>query len=127
VKQAEQFADEDKKFKEKVTAKNEAEAVLFSAEKALKEHGDKVSQDERTAIDRGISELKDAVKSDDLARINTAKEDLLKASHKLAEQIYKEQAAKGQAGAGPEAQGGGEAKKDEGVVDAEVVDEQKGK
>src|SRR5581483_3850623 len=70
VKQAEQFADEDKKFKEKVAAKNEADAVLFSAEKALKDHGDKVSQDERAAIDRGISELKDAIKSEDLTRIN---------------------------------------------------------
>ena len=127
VKQAEQFADEDKKFKEKVTAKNEAEAVLFSAEKALKEHGDKVSQDERTAIDRGITELRDAVKADDLARVNKAKDELLKASHKLAEQIYKDQAAKGQAGAEGGAAPEGEAKKDEGVVDAEVVDEKKGK
>jgi molecular chaperone DnaK len=127
VKQAEQFADEDKKFKEKVAAKNEAEAVLFSAEKALKDHGDKVSQDERGNIDRGIADLKDALKGDDVAKIEKAKEGLLKASHKLAEQIYKEQAAKGQAGAagaeGPQA----EAKPaDENVVDAEVVDEKKG-
>ena len=127
VKQAEQFSDEDKKFKEKVAAKNEADAVLFSAEKALKEHGDKVSQDERTAIDRGISDLKEAMKSEDVSRINSAKEELLKASHKLAEQVYKEQQAKAGAGAEsagpqPEAKSG-----DEGVVDAEVVDENKGK
>ena len=128
VKQAEQFSDEDKKFKEKVAAKNEADAVLFSAEKALKEHGDKVSQDERTAIDRGINDLKDAMKSDDVSRINKAKEELLKASHKLAEQVYKEQQAKGETAgaAGPEAAGPqAEAKTDENVVDAEVVDENK--
>ncbi|MDE2039475.1 MAG: molecular chaperone DnaK [Elusimicrobia bacterium] len=125
VKQAEQFADEDKKFKEKVTSKNEAEAVLFSAEKALKEHGDKVSQEERAAIDRGIGDLKDALKSDDLDRVNKAKDELLKASHKLAEQIYKDQAAKGQAEAGPQPQAE-PADAKEGVVDAEVVDDKKG-
>ena len=124
VKQADQFADEDKKFKEKVAAKNEADAVLFSAEKALKEHGDKVSQDDRAAIDRGISGLKDALKGDDLEGINKAKEELLKASHKLAEEIYKSEAAKGE---GASASGGNAKKSDKGetVVDAEVVDEHK--
>ncbi len=130
VKQAEQFADEDKKFKEKVQAKNEADTVLFSCEKALKDHGDKVSQEERTAIDRGLSDLKEALKTEDIERINKAKDELMKAAHKLAEQVYKaeqakgapaEPAGKGKEGSGP--QGGG--KGPDNVVDAEVVDEKK--
>ncbi len=121
VKQAEQFAEEDKKFKEKVAAKNEADTLLFSAEKALKDHGDKVSAEDRQNIDRGISDLKEALKGDDLAAINKAKEALLKASHKLAEEMYKSEQAK--AGAGAAAEGGKKA--GDGVVDAEVVDEKK--
>ena len=124
VKQAEQFADEDKAFKEKVSAKNEADSVLFASEKALKDHGDKVSQEERTAIDGAISELKEALKSDDVERINKTKETLIKASHKLAEEIYKQEAAKpgaAQADGAPEP----EKPKEDNVVDAEVVDEKK--
>ncbi len=126
VKQAEQFAEEDKKFKEKVQAKNEADAVVFSAEKALKEHGDKVSQEERTAIDRGISDLKEALKGDDLSKINAAKDELLKASHKLAEEIYKTEQAKAGAQGGDQPSGEGKkGKEGEEVVEAEVVDENK--
>jgi molecular chaperone DnaK len=123
VKQAEKFADEDKKFKEKVQAKNEADAVLFSSEKALKEHGDKVPQEERAAIDRGIADLKEALKTEDLQRIEKAKEDLLKVSHKLAEEIYKTEATKAQAEAVKGAEGGKGQGKGESVVDAEVVDD----
>jgi molecular chaperone DnaK len=123
IKQAEQFAEEDKKFKEKVSAKNEADTLLFSAEKALKEHGDKVSAEDRQNIDRGISELKEALKTDDLAGINKAKEALMKASHKLAEEVYKAESAKAGVGAAPE-----DGKKSgDGVVDAEVVDDKDAK
>ena len=128
VKEAEKFSDEDKKFKEKVSVKNEADSALFASEKALKEHGDKVSQEERAAIDRGIADLKEALKTDDVEKINKAKEELLKASHKLAEEIYKAEASKAQT-AGAAAPGGGDGDqgkakgKDEGVVDAEVVDD----
>ncbi len=121
VKQAEQFAEEDKKFKEKVTAKNEADGLLAASEKALREHGDKVSQEDRTNIERAVSDLKEAVKGDDTDRINKAKEELLKASHKLAEEIYKTEAAKTQpSGDGPKAK---ESPAGDHVVDAEVVDE----
>jgi molecular chaperone DnaK len=123
IKQAEQFADEDKKFKEKVAAKNEAEAILFSAEKALKDHGDKVSQEERGNIDRGISELKEALKGEDVEKINKSKDALLKSSHKLAEEIYKAEQAKGQQ-TGPEPKSEAQGKKDD-VVEAEVVEEKK--
>jgi molecular chaperone DnaK len=125
IKQAEQFAEEDKKFKEKVAAKNEADTLLYSAEKALKEHGDKVSAEDRQNIDRGIAEVKEALKGDDVAAINKAKESLLKASHKLAEKMYKTESAKAGAGAAGGPDDG--AKKADGVVDAEVVDEKDNK
>ncbi|MBI4678827.1 MAG: molecular chaperone DnaK [Elusimicrobia bacterium] len=125
VKEAEKFADEDKKAHERIAAKNEADSVLYACEKALKEHGDKVPQEERTAIDRGIADLKEAIKSDDAERMKKSKEELLKASHKLAQEIYKEAASKAQASPGaPGKETGGKGNKGEGdVMDAEVVDE----
>jgi molecular chaperone DnaK len=126
VKQAEQFADEDKKFKEKVAAKNEADGLLAASEKALRDHGDKVSQEDRTNIERGVSDLKEALKGDDIDRINKAKEALVKASHKLAEEIYKAEAAKAkdEGGNGDKAKAAEkEEKKGDNVVDAEVVDD----
>ena len=130
VKQAEQFSDADKKYKEKVEAKNEADAVLYTTEKALKEHGDKIGQDERLAVERSIGELKEALKGDDLDKVKKAKDSLIQVSQKLGEAVYKAAQAKagpGAApGAGPQPEGakahaGG---KDD-VVDAEVVDENK--
>ncbi|MFA6317422.1 MAG: molecular chaperone DnaK [Elusimicrobiota bacterium] len=126
VKEAEKFADEDKKQKDRIAAKNEADSVLYACEKALKEHGDKVPQDERAAIDRGVADLKEAIKSDDVERMNKAKEELLKSSHKLAAEIYKEASAKAGAAQGAPGKDGpaGQGKKggDE-VMDAEVVDD----
>ncbi len=127
VKQAEKFADDDKKYKEKVETKNEADTVLYTTEKALKEHGDKISQDDRLAVDRAIGEMKDAMKGDDMEKVKKAKEALIQVSQKLGEAVYKASQAKANpAGAGPAPEGakasaGG---KDD-VVDAEVVDEKK--
>jgi molecular chaperone DnaK len=130
VKQAEQFADSDKKYKEKVEAKNEADAILYTTEKALKDHGDKISQDERLAVDRGINELKDALKGEDLEKIKKAKDELISVSQKLGEAVYKDAQAKaGPGAAGPGGPAPEEAKASAGakddVVDAEVVDESK--
>ncbi len=127
VKQAEQFSDADKQYKEKVETKNEADTVLYTTEKALKEHGDKISQDDRLAVDRAIGEMKDAMKGDDMEKVKKAKETLIQVSQKLGEAVYKASQAKANpAGAGPAPEGakasaGG---KDD-VVDAEVVDEKK--
>jgi len=127
VKQAEQFADEDKKQKAKIEAKNEGEQVLYVSEKALKDYGDKVSQEERAAIDRAISDLKDALKSEDPERIRRSKDELLKVSQKLGEAMYKAQQAAGAAPGGAHPGGNGKSgdagKGAESVVDAEVVEE----
>ena len=97
VKQAEQFAEQDKKRKELAEAKNQADQLVYATEKSLKELGDKVIQSDRLAIEQAVRELKDAVKSDDADRIKRGTEALMQASHKLAEEVYKKaQGAKGQ-------------------------------
>jgi molecular chaperone DnaK len=128
VKQAEQFADADKQYKEKVETKNEADTVLYTTEKALKEHGDKISPDERLAVDRSIGEMKDALKGDDMEKVKKAKDALIQVSQKLGEAVYKASQAKAGPGAGagpaPEGAKASAGGKDD-VVDAEVVDEKK--
>jgi len=133
VKQAEQFADEDKKHRDEIEAKNELDGLVYATEKSLKDHGDKVSGDERLAIDRALSEAKDALKGGNVDQMKRTKETLTEASHKLAEAIYKEAASKAKAGAGSGAAGGPSSAENpsagnggsEEAVDAEVVDEGK--
>lgn len=127
VKQSQEFAEQDKKNRENVEIKNEADTVLYGTEKALREHGDKVSQDERLAVERGAGELKDAIKAQDIERIKKAKDELLKVSQKLGEAIYKEaQAKQAQQAKGAQGEEKSDPKKEE-VVDAEVVDDSKDK
>lgn len=132
VKDAEKFADEDKKHKEVIEAKNQGDSVLYQTEKALKEYGDKVSQDDRLAIDRALNDLRDALKGEDAAKMKSATDAALQASQKLGEAMYKSQQANAgaqaqqagaQAGANAGAQAGAASNggKDD-VVEAEVVD-----
>ena len=132
VKEAEQFAEEDKKTREKIEAKNEADSLVFNVENMLKESGDKIATDEKQRIETAVNAVKEAVKSEDADKIRSTKDELLKASHKLAEQMYKAAAEKQKAGAaagagaGPEGGNGhGAANNSENVVDAEIVDEGK--
>jgi molecular chaperone DnaK len=116
VKDAEAHAAEDKKFRELVDARNQAEALIHASEKSLEEFGEKVEAEERARIESAISDLKTAVKNDDKAAIEAKSKALGEASAGLAQRMYAEQA---QAGAAAE-QGAGAAKPaDEDVVDAE--------
>jgi len=100
VKEAEKFADADKKKKEDVETRNQAEQLAYATEKSLKEHGDKVQAQEKETIEKKVADLKEALKGTDSEKIKTASEELSKASHKLAEAVYKAQAeAGGAAGA----------------------------
>ena len=129
VKQAEQFADADKKRKEVVEAKNQADALAYSTEKSLKEFGEKLSADDRSRVEEKIKEVREAVKGEDLDKIKKATDELSQASHKLAEEVYKKQASTGAGGAGqgagpsqpqqPEEPAGKRDGKDDKVVDAE--------
>ena len=122
VKDAEAHAEEDKKRKAAVEAKNHAEALVHSTEKALAEHGAKVGEAERAAIENAMADLKEALKGDDAAAITAKTKTLAQASMKLGEAMYKQQAqarpgAPGADGARP---GGGGKKED--VVDAEFTE-----
>jgi molecular chaperone DnaK len=129
---AESHAAEDKKRRETIEMKNQGENLAYQTEKMLKEHGEKVAAETRADIERALSELRDALKTDDGDVIKKKMELLTSASHKLAEEMYKAGSAPGGGQGGavpPEAQtdrGGAGAetgadgkKKDEDVIDAE--------
>ena len=89
VKDAERYADQDKKSKEEAEVINQANALVYSTEKSLKDYGEKVPASERDSILKELESLKQAVKDKALERIKAAMESLTKVSHKLAEQMYK--------------------------------------
>jgi molecular chaperone DnaK len=120
VKDAEAHAEEDKKRKAAVEAKNHAEALVHSTEKALAEHGSKVGDAERTAIENAMADLKEALKGDDADAIQQKTNALAQASMKLGEAMYKAQQEGAAAGAQPGAGASGEKKED--VVDAEFTE-----
>ncbi|MEI6831772.1 MAG: molecular chaperone DnaK [Candidatus Omnitrophota bacterium] len=94
VKDAEKFAADDLKKKEEIEAINQADNLVYSTEKSLKEYGDKVSQTERADIEAKTNDLKNAIKDKNVERIKKGMEDLTTVAHKLAEEIYKQAAAK---------------------------------
>ena len=110
---AEEHAEEDRKARELVDARNQAESMLHGVSKSLQEAGDKVSDDERQAIEAAVSELEEAAKADDAEAITEKTTALATASHKLAEKMY----AQAEAGSQGEAEAG--APVDDNVVDAE--------
>jgi molecular chaperone DnaK len=126
VKDAEAHAEEDKKRKAAVEAKNHAEALVHSTDKALSEHGSKIGEGDRRAIENAMADLKEALKGDNADAISAKANTLAQVSMKLGEAMYKQAEGAGQ-GAGPGTGGaapGGEpggAKKDD-VVDAEFTE-----
>src|ERR1041384_4480004 len=123
VKDAESHAEEDKKRKAAVEAKNHAEALIHSTEKALAEHGSKVGEAERKAIENAMADLKEALKGTDADAISAKTNTLAQASMKLGEAMYKSQqeGQPGDGGPGGAAPGGGSGKKED-VVDAEFTE-----
>jgi molecular chaperone DnaK len=125
VKDAEAHAADDKKFHELVAARNQADNLIHATEKSLKEFGDKVSEDEKKAIEEAADALREAMKGDDKDAIEAKTQALAEASGKLAEKMYAEQGGAEGAAAGEQA--GGQSKADDDVVDAEFeeVDDNK--
>jgi molecular chaperone DnaK len=117
VKDAEAHAEEDKKRKAAVEAKNHGEALVHSTEKALSEHGAKVGDADRQAIENAMADLKEALKGDDSDAIAAKTQTLMQASMKLGEAMYKQS----QEGAPAEGAAEGGAKPDD-VVDAEFTE-----
>ena len=132
AKEADAHSAEDKARREEIEAKNQLDSLVYNVEKMLKEHGDKITGSERGDVENAVADAKKAIEGGDKAAMDSAREKLTTASHKLAEQMYKAQAAPA---AGPGANGSGRVdgpdgasgngsgqKKDEGVIDAEYVD-----
>ena len=121
VKDAEANKEADQKVKEKIEARNHADGLFDSTEKALKEHGDKVSAEEKSKVETGINDLKEALKGEDVEAIKKKTGELTEASMKLGEAVYKDMQdkAKETAQDGPKKE---EKKKDDNVVDAEFED-----
>ena len=117
TKEAEANAEEDKKFQELVEARNKADQLISATEKTLKENPDKVSEGDKKNIEDAIEELKKVKDGDDRGAIEAAIEKLSQASHKFAEDLYREAQAQQQAGANA----GSDNKADD-VAEAEVVD-----
>jgi molecular chaperone DnaK len=105
VQDAEAHAEEDRKKRDLIEARNQADSLVYMTEKSLKEHGDKVDSSVKSAIEAAISRTKSAMEGSDADAIKSAMEELQTASHKLAEAMY-QQAAAG-AGGGPGAEAGG--------------------
>jgi molecular chaperone DnaK len=120
VKDAEAHADEDKRRKALVEAKNHGEALIHATEKALSEHGSKVGESERRAIENAMADLREAVKGDDADGIRTKTNALAQASMKLGEAMYAQSQPGG--GAGPQAAGEPRSSAKEDVVDAEFTE-----
>ena len=123
VREADSHAEEDKKKKELIEARNQADAMAYGVEKNIKEFGDKVDASEKAKIEDAIARVKKAIEGDDINAIKSAQDELTNASHKLAEAMYSKSTAQ-QAGAGPQAgpntgAQAGTGKKDEDVVDAD--------
>ena len=93
VKEAEAFAEEDKKRREEVDLRNEADSMVYQTEKSLNEFGDKVTAEEKGQVQPKIDALKEALKGDDIEKIKSAKEELQTAFYAVAERVYKEQGA----------------------------------
>ncbi len=125
VKDAESNAAEDTKRKQEIEVRNQTDSLVYSTERTLSEHGSKLAEADRKAVEDALNETRESLKGEDIERMKRAQEGLTRASHKLAEIMYREAQAKGQpGGAGGATAGGapgGGAKEGE-VVDAEFED-----
>ena len=98
VREAEKFAEEDKKQKEAVEVKNQADHMIFQTEKSMQDLGDKITDQDKAPVNEAIAKLKETLKGNDTDAIKADTEALQKAFYPIAEKIYKEEAAKGQGG-----------------------------
>ena len=103
VKEAEKYAEEDKKRKESVDTRNEADQMVYQCEKILSDSGDKIPEGDKTAVQEKIDALKEALKGEDIEAIKTRKEELTQQFYKVSEELYKQAAAAAQAQQGADA------------------------
>ena len=119
VREAEEHAAEDKARREVAETRNTAEQVVYQTEKLLKDEADKISEETRAAVQADVDAVKEALKGDDVEAVKSSMAKLNETSLKVGQEIYQAQQAAGAAG--------GEAKSEDDVVDAEIVDEDESK
>jgi molecular chaperone DnaK len=126
VKEAESNAADDTRRKQEIEVRNQTDSLVYSTERTLSEHGSKLGESDRKAVDDALAEAKEALKTDDVDRMKRAQEALSKASHKLAEIMYREAQSQAQAGGagqpGGQASGSQQAGTSSGPKEGEVVD-----
>ena len=125
VRDAEQHAEEDRRRREEIEARNQAETLMYSAERSLRELGDKVPAGEREKAQQAIEEVRKALETQDMDRIRAAADELQRAFARVSEVAYQQAASSQAAGAGARPEGGATTQEpggeggDEGVIDAE--------
>lgn len=126
MREAEQYAEEDHKRREAAETRNQAEQLVYTTEKFIKDNEDKVPGDVKSEVESAVGELKEALKGEDSAAIREATEKVSTTAQKLGQALYA-QAGEGAAAAGASADGGepAGAKAEDDVVDAEIVDDEK--
>jgi molecular chaperone DnaK len=122
AREAESHAEEDKSKREEIESKNQLDSLVYSVEKMLREHGDKISGSERGEVENAIADAKRALESGNKSQMDRARETLTQVSHKLAEHMYQATQPQGAGTAQPGEPAASQPGKDEGVVDAEYVD-----
>jgi molecular chaperone DnaK len=129
MREAESHAEDDRKRREEIEARNRADQAIYAAEQLVRENGDKMPASDKSAIESAIEDVRKALQGSDAAALTRAMDALTSAQHKAAEAMYRQAGAQGagpepaaQPGPGPSA-GAGAGAQDEGVIDAEVVDE----
>jgi molecular chaperone DnaK len=119
MKEAEANSAEDAKRKQEIEVRNQTDSLVYSTERTLGEHGSKLAEDDRKAIDEALAEAREALKGEDIERMKRAQEGLSRAAHKLAEIMYREAQSQGQPGAGAQS---GPTQGPSGPKEGEVVD-----
>jgi molecular chaperone DnaK len=123
VREAEQHAEEDRRRREAAETRNQAEQLVYSTEKLIRDNPDKIPADAKTETETALADLKEKLKGDDTTAIRQSMERAAEAAQKIGTAMYQRSGAEGQAGAGASAESA--ASPDEDVVDAEIVDEDK--
>ena len=122
VREAESNAADDTKRKQEIEVRNQTDSLVYSTERTLSEHGSKLEEADRKAIEEALGEAKEALKTDDLERMQRAQDNLTRAAHKLAEIMYRESQAQTKPGGGGPGAGASGGPKEGEVVDAEFED-----
>jgi molecular chaperone DnaK len=124
IKDAEAHAEEDRRRREEAEVRNNADNLVYQTEKVLREQGDKVTEEERSAVEQPLADVKAALNGTDTEVIKSAMERLMTASQAFSQKLYEAAARDTTAAAGTSASGASAGPTDDEVVDAEIVDEE---